>query len=156
MDVLRPVLGANRTLTDEAVLLGSRRGDPVFEAIEVVCKGPELALPNGQSFADKEGKIRHEVRVRWWLPNARTFREAAIVPPGKEGLVPDVPLLSEWKGHRYTGPPVLFGHYWFSGKPEVISQQFACLDYSVAKGGPLVAYRWDGEAELSSDKLAWV
>jgi hypothetical protein len=62
----------------------------------------------------------------------------------------------EWKAHPYWGPPVLFGHYWFTGKPEVISKQFACLDYSVAKDGPLVAYRWDGEAELSSEKLTWV
>jgi hypothetical protein len=51
---------------------------------------------------------------------------------------------------------VLFGHYWFSGPPQVISPQFACLDYSVAKGGPLVAYRFDGEAELTSEKLTWV
>jgi hypothetical protein len=63
---------------------------------------------------------------------------------------------AEWKGHPYSGVPVLFGHYWFTGKPEVISPQFACLDYSVAKDGPLVAYRWDGETGLSSDKLVWV
>jgi hypothetical protein len=113
-------------------------------------------LPDGRSFADKEGKPRHDVRVRWWLPHAKTFREAAIVPPGKENLLPDVPLPDTWKGHRYEGPPVLFGHYWFSGTPDVISPQFACLDYSVAKGGPLLAYRWDGEAELTAKKLAWV
>jgi hypothetical protein len=62
----------------------------------------------------------------------------------------------EWKGHPYFGPPVLFGHYWFTGPPQVISTQFACLDYSVAKGGPLVAYRFDGEQELSSQKMVWV
>jgi hypothetical protein len=71
-------------------------------------------------------------------------------------MIPDVPLPEEWKAHPYSGPPVLFGHYWFTGKPAVISPRFACLDYSVASGGPLVAYRWDGESELSSDKLAWV
>jgi hypothetical protein len=156
MEVLRPFLGPNHTLTEEAIRRGSRRGDPVFEAIEVVCKGPELPLPQGLSFQDKEGKVRHEVRVRWWRPNARTFRDAAIVPPGNEGQVPDSPLPAEWKGHEYRGPPVLFGHYWFSGAPEVISKQYACLDYSVAKNGPLVAYRWDGEAELSSAKLTWM
>jgi len=156
MDVLRPVLGPNKTLSEEAILLGSRKGHPVYEAIEVVCKGPEIALPDGLSFQDKEGKVRHEVRVRWWLPGASNFREAAIVPPGREGQIPDVALPTEWRGHRYSGPPVLFGHYWFSGTPQVISNQFACLDYSVARGGPLVAYRWDGEAELASDKLVWL
>ena len=155
MDVLRPLLGPNHTLTDEAVRRGSCSDDPVFAAIEVVCKGPEVPLPQGLSFKDKEGKERHEVRVRWWKPGARTFRDAAIVPPGNEKQIPDVPLPAEWKGHPYSGPPVLFGHYWFTGAPTVISPQFACLDYSVAKGGPLVAYRWDGESELSTEKMAW-
>ena len=156
MDVLRPLLGRDQTLTDEAVLLGSRRGHPVYEAIEVVCKGPEVPLPPGISFEDKGGKVRHEVRVRWWQDDLSTYRKAAIGPPGDMAMIPDVPLPAEWKGHQYSGPPVLFGHYWFTGKPEVISPQFACLDYSVAKDGPLVAYRWDGEKELSSDKLVWV
>jgi hypothetical protein len=156
MDALKPLLGPGQTLTEEAIILGSRKGHAAFEAIEVICKGPEIALPAGLSFSDKEGKIRHEVRVRWWLPDATTFREAAIVPPGHEAEIPRAPLPAEWKGHPYAGPPVLFGHYWFSGLPQVISPKFACLDYSVAKGGPLVAYRFDGEAELSSEKLAWV
>ena len=71
-------------------------GNPIFEALEVVCKGPELALPAGLSFSDKEGKIRHDVRVRWWLPEVKTFREAAIVPPAREGLIPEVALPGEW------------------------------------------------------------
>ena len=156
MEVLRPVLGQDHTVSHEAVLLGSQPGTPIFEALEVVSKGPELALPGGLSFPDREGKQRHDVRVRWWLPEPKTYREAAIVPLGREGLIPDVPLPGEWKGHPNSGPPVLFGHYWFSGKPAVISSKFACLDYSVSKGGPLVAYRWDGEAELADGKLVWV
>lgn len=156
MEVLRPVLGPEKTLTDDAVLLGSREGHPVFEALEVVCKGPEVPLPAGVSFSDKGGKIRHEVRVRWWQEDLSTYRKAAIGPSGDMEMIPDVPLPEEWKGHPYSGPPVLFGHYWFTGAPSVISARFACLDYSVARGGPLVAYRWDGETELSSDKLAWI
>jgi len=156
MTVLRPVLGPTQTLTAEAVLRGSRPSDPVFEALEVVCKGPEVSLPDGVTFDDKGGKIRHEVRVRWWQDDLSTYRKAAIGPPGDMAMIPDGPLPADWRGHPYSGPPVLFGHYWFSGKPAVISPRFACLDFSVARGGPLVAYRWDGEAELSSDKMVWV
>jgi len=156
MDTLQPLLGADQTLTDAAILLGNRKDHPAFEAIEVICKGPEIALPPGLSFSDKDGKVRHEVRVRWWLPEAHTFREAGIVPPGHQESLPDAPLPVEWEAHPYSGPPVLFGHYWFSGRPEIISSKFACLDYSVAKGGPLVAYRFDGETELSSEKMTWV
>ena len=50
-------------------------------------------------------------------------------------MIPDAPMPEEWKGHQYSGPPVLFGHYWFTGTPSVISPRFACLDYSVAKDG---------------------
>jgi hypothetical protein len=154
--VLRPLLGPGQTLTDEVVLLGSRKGHPVYEALEVVCKGPEVPLPDGFSFQDQEGKVRREVRVRWWQADLSTYREAAIGPAGDRAMIPDVPLPEEWKGHAYSGPPVLFGHYWFAGTPEVISPQFACVDWSVANRGPLVAYRWDGETELRSEKLAWV
>jgi hypothetical protein len=156
MNVLRPLLRPNHSLTDAAILFASREGHPVFNALEVVCKGPEVPLPPGISFVDKGGKVRHEVRVRWWQDDLSTYRKAAIGPPGDMAMIPDVPLPEEWKGHPYAGPPVLFGHYWFTGKPTVISPRFACLDYSVARDGPLVAYRWDGEPELANDKMAWV
>jgi len=167
MDRLQPLMGAGNTLTDELIVLGSRKGHWAYEAIEVVCKGPEVPLPEGISFADKEGKIRHEVRVRWWQEDLSTYRKAAIGPPGDLAMIPDAPLPQKWlksfralsqaSGNEGEGAaPVLFGHYWFTGAPKVISPRFACLDYSVARGGPLVAYRWDGEAELSTDKLAWI
>lgn len=156
MDLLRPLLGPQQTLTDEVLERGSRRGDEIFDAIEVVCKGPEIRLPDGIFFADKEGKVRHEVRVRWWQQNLTTYRNAAMVARAEDALIPDMPLPAQWAGFHYEGPPVFFGHYWFSGTPAVLSSQFACLDYSAARNGPLVAYRWDGEPSLSSEKLAWV
>jgi hypothetical protein len=155
MELLRPRVGPNHTLTEEAIVLAGRKDHPVFEAIEVVCKGPEVPLPAGISFQDKEGKIRREVRVRWWQEDLSTYRKAAIGPAGEMDMIPDLPLPEGCKRYAYAGPPVIFGHYWFSGRPQVISKRFACLDYSVAKGGPLVAYRWDGEAELNDAKMAW-
>jgi hypothetical protein len=32
--------------------------------------------------------------------------------------------------------------------PSLLADNVACLDYSVAKGGMLVAYRWSGEQKL--------
>jgi hypothetical protein len=156
IDLLQKAMGSGQRLTDEMILVGSRKGHPIYAAIEIVCKGLEVELPPGISFKDKEGKIRHEVRVRWWEEDLSTYRKAAIGPSGDMEMIPDAPMPAEWVGHPYVGPPVLFGHYWFSGTPRVISSRFACLDYSAARDGPLVAYRWDGEAELSSEKMAWV
>ena len=50
--------------------------------------------------------------------------------------------------------PLIVGHYWRTGEPAVITDKIACVDYSAAKGGPLVAYRWsEGDTELTSDNL---
>lgn len=156
IDQLQPLMGPNQTLTDELILLGSRKGHWVYKAIETICKGPEVELPEGLSFKDKDGKVRHEVRVRWWQEDLSTYRKAAQGPREEVEKIPDLPMPAEWMGHPYSGVPVVFGHYWFTGKPEVISPRFACLDYSAARDGPLVAYRWDGEPELKNEKLAWV
>jgi hypothetical protein len=156
IDLLQKAMGSGSKLTDEMILLGSRKGHAIYEAIEIVCKGREVDLPAGISFQDKEGKVRHEVRVRWWQEDLSTYRKAMIGPPEEMEKIPDAPMPAEWVAHPYSGRPVLFGHYWFTGTPRVISPRFACLDYSAARDGPLVAYRWDGEAELSSEKLCWV
>ena len=73
-------------------------------------------MPVGISLADKVGKVRHEVRVRWWLADLSTYRTAAIGPPDDMAMIPDVALPEEWKAHPYSGPPVLFGHYLVYGK----------------------------------------
>jgi hypothetical protein len=52
--------------------------------------------------------------------------------------------------------PIFVGHYWLTGTPELLSDKVACVDYSVAKGGKLVAYRWDSEPFLENSKLDWV
>ncbi len=53
--------------------------------------------------------------------------------------------------------PVFVGHYWLSAqRPELLADTVACLDYSVAKGGLLCAYRWNGEWQLSNDNFVWV
>lgn len=49
---------------------------------------------------------------------------------------------------------VLYGHYWRSGpQPTVDNPRVACLDWGIAKGGHLVAYRWSGEPELVDENL---
>ncbi len=53
--------------------------------------------------------------------------------------------------------PVFFGHYWLrADRPSRLAANVACLDYSVAKGGSLCAYRWDGENEIDDKKFVTV
>jgi hypothetical protein len=53
--------------------------------------------------------------------------------------------------------PVFIGHYWLrAAKPAILAPNVACVDYSVAKGGQLCAYRWDGEQTLDNAKFVTV
>jgi hypothetical protein len=146
-------VNADYTLPDQLYVDGSNREHPAFKAIEALCKGLEVPLPDGVYFYDKGGRKRHEARIRWWAAKLDTYRQAAIGPPDLTARIPDLPFPEELRPQPYTGPPVFFGHYWFDDEPQVLADNIACLDYSVAKNGPLVAYRWDGEDRLSSDRL---
>lgn len=143
----------DNTLTDNLYVEGSRRDHEAFQAIEAVCKGLEVRLPHGVSFKDKQGHVRKEARIRWWEPELTTFKQAAIGPPELTDRIPDILLPPESRPSPYSGPPVFFGHYWFTGVPKILGNNAVCLDYSVANGGPLVAYRWEGESQLQSTQL---
>jgi hypothetical protein len=68
----------------------------------------------------------------------------------RERHLKDIPNYSE------DAPPVFFGHYWMPPDlpKQPLARNIACLDYSAAFGdNPLIAYRWDGEAELSVEKF---
>ncbi len=132
---------------------GSRKGSKDFRTIEALCKGLEAELPEGFSFRDKDGVERTSARIRWWDPELRNFRQAAIGPPALTEAVPDIEIPVSQRPAPYSGPPVFFGHYWLTGKPDVLTDRAACLDYSVGHGGPLVAYRWDGEPKLTAEKF---
>jgi hypothetical protein len=121
---------------------------PEWMAMEGLTKGLEIPLPNGRSFRD-HGKVeRHEVRTKWWLKKPRSYRDVAIVDAKQRDCVPDVKLPENYVGSPVEGSPVFIGHYWMTGRPELQSPKVACVDYSAANKGPLVAYRWDGEQEL--------
>jgi len=129
-----------------------------FNAIETLLKGKEVLLKDGSSFSDKDGNIRHHIRVRWWDQCATTYREAFMGPESARTHIPDDEIKGEHLiEYEHNAPPVFLGHYWMNGEPESLSDNIACLDYSVAKPeGKLVAYRWDGESKLSNKKYIWV
>jgi len=121
----------------------------LFKAVEVLTKGIELVLPKPHSFVDKDGHQRTRVRARWWDCEARTYRQAAMLDEPTCRALPDDPV-PEHKRAPYTDTvPLFVGHYWETGTPAPFATNVACVDYSVAKGGKLVAYRWEGESVLN-------
>jgi hypothetical protein len=128
----------------------------LFPAVDATLKGKEARLPAGVTFKDKDGHSRAEVRTRWYLPAAgHTYRTYALQSDEVDNDTPLTPQVVA-AAHPYPvdGPPVFIGHYWLSvERPEPLARNVACLDYSVAKGGFLCAYRWDGERVIDPAKF---
>ena len=157
---LETVLDNDQTLNDQVVIDGTTQHHRTYDAIENVLKGPEADM-NGHWYFDKGGVRRTKARVAWWRSTATTLRDGVVIPDGTQlhgpdgkpvDQLPNDPLRDDVP--RYTGTiPVVFGHYWRSGKLTLEGPKTVCTDYSAGKGGPLVAYRWDGESKLSVAKL---
>ena len=132
----------------------SNSRDPLFHAIETVLKGPEALLPQGYSYKDKEGNLRYRIRTRWYEPfNDQTIAEYMMPPTNplahKLNMPLDLPPSANTQGYPATAPPVFVGHYWMPSKsPAPLTPNVTCVDYSVAKHGLLVAYRFNGESTL--------
>ena len=166
LDYLRPFLTADHCLKLETMILATREPEneaekdtpemTVFKAVEAVLKGVEVPLPVPHTFRDKDGHDRNRVRVRWWDNGATDYRCAAMLADHERAAFPDDPVPPHALIGHDGGKPVFIGHYWLTGAPKLLSNKVACVDYSVAKGGKLVAYRWDGEPTLDERKLHWV
>lgn len=150
---LTEFLNDDHTLTTQGLHAAHVKGTSAHHAVEVLLKGPEILMPNGEAFRDSEGKLRRHCRVKWWDRDASSIREAVITAPGKSANLLDTPFDNPFSYRDEI--PVFFGHYWLTGKPRLLSPHTVCLDYSVARGGPLVAYRWTGEATLKETNLIY-
>ena len=134
------------------------KGTPEYVAVEVMLKGPEMDLPDGVFFEDKEGDKRKNVRVRWWDLKEGEAIGDLVMPERMANLNEKVAatMLSELPNYGADQPPVFFGHYWLPAdmKKAPLAKNLASLDYSGAFGqNPLIAYRWDGKHELSADNF---
>ena len=160
MQALGRAFGPRWNATPEVIRAVHHRGSAEAEAFEAILKGREVQLPTGVTLADPEGHARKAIRARWYEPaDGRTYAQFSL--PAREG-VPDEPLpgdfVASWRHYPPDAPPVVVGHYWLpaSEHPAPLAPNVACVDYSVAKGGRLAAYRWDGERALRADRFVTV
>jgi hypothetical protein len=133
----------------------AQKGLPEHDWIEKLLKGIEIQLPENYLYTDKDGIERSEIRIKWWKQlNAETYQSLSVKPDMRlpEGLVSS-DVLKTIPVYPKSDPAVFVGHYWATGEPQVLSHNVCCVDYSVAKAGKLVAYRWNGENTLSEKNL---
>jgi hypothetical protein len=165
MTYLKPRLDKGQRLDWERMVDASREPDDeaekdtanpsVFKAVEALIKGIEIPLPPPYSFLDKDGNTRRRVRVRWWDAQALTYRQAALVDDELREQLPETPIPEHARIGYSADKPLFVGHYWLMGEPKPLSAKVACVDYSAARGGPLCAYRWEGETELRPDGFCY-
>lgn len=145
-------------LTDKLIYESVKKGTQMYDAIDIGLKGKEIGIPEKHAFPDKDGTIRTEIRIKWWDdPIQSTYRNIAIEP---EYTLPETFIdpagLKNTEYYSGNDKPVFFGHYWLKGSPMLYRNNICCLDYSVAKKGHLVAYRFDGETVLDENKFIYV
>ncbi|MFA0034441.1 metallophosphoesterase [Vibrio sp. 10N.261.49.A12] len=151
---LEQYLNPDRSLKSEHWEEAFNRNHELFGLIETLLKGPEAHLPQGISFADKNGIERNDIRVAWWKDEyaVDSYRELAVVPAAQKTSIPDTPV--ECGAMAYNTPPlfpVIVGHYTLplTPFPQPVSESVVCVDYNAAKEeNPLVGYHaylpgWD-------------
>ena len=141
---LRPWLDEHNRLIPDGWVHAFDKKNELYQLMETILKGPEMRLPEGYSFQDKTGIERRNIRVRWWLNNARTYRQLAQVQRDMVDRIPDLPLEQPYP--ILSGVPVVVGHYTLSGEPELLSNAVVCVDYNAAKANnPLQAWVYDSD-----------
>jgi hypothetical protein len=133
----------------------------LFDAVDTLLKGPEIEVhPYGaKDFKDKGGVTRQRARLRWWRHGDTRFDQLVEIDPAGEdgngdlyGPLPTATLDGADLDLIYDDDvPVVFGHHWRAWGPERhvdFTDVTACVDFSAAKEGPLVAYRFDGPGPI--------
>ncbi len=147
---------------DEPFVVASTKETPVWTAVEVVLKGPEIKLsPYGlPDFLDQGGTRRSAARSRWWNGSAATIADLIDLPSDPRQhdgspypVIPPTPCAADDLSYAYDGTiPVFYGHHWRKWEPTKhldYTDRTACVDFSAGKSGPLVAYQWRGEAIIN-------
>ena len=145
-------------LTNDLLQQSSIKDTWQYDAIETILKGKEIPLPEGCGFNDKDGNPRKHIRIKYWLQHAVTYRDYFMGPSSVLELIPDTAVEGDYLiNYSADEKPLFHGHYWKEGEIQPLTENIACIDYSVAKeGGKLVAYRWDGEQKIDKDKFVFV
>jgi hypothetical protein len=148
---------AGRDFTDENFFLAcADKSNPEGEAMEILLKGIEVPLPHPHFFVDHTGTKRHNFRARWWeLPGDDVLCSELVFPANDQ--ICELPVAAEARSmfQPYVAHerPLFVGHYFKPADSPLHPERHnvACLDHSAAKAGPLVAYRWQGEAHIKPE-----
>jgi hypothetical protein len=125
-------------------------------ALDISMKGQEVDLPETHHFLDKDNKSRGEARLKWWAQSFTNKMEDAFasLPTHVKNDSFPIEILNTIEPYLPGEIPVFFGHYWMNPTEfGLLSENTCCLDFSVAKGGNVGAYIFNGEKRLTTNHL---
>lgn len=151
---LKPYLNPDNSLREEHWVHAFDSRHELYNLLEVMLKGPEIKLPTGHQFTDLNGASRNEIRVKWWLEEAKTYRDVAIsVPTAELNNIPEITLPNAEK-NPVQSVPVFVGHYKQQviegDSKELLSDKVCCLDFYVGNKVDLTGYFFSGEQSLNA------
>lgn len=153
--VLTQYTSHDNVLNEDAWECANTKGTALYEALETILKGLEVDLPDNITFKDKDGIERNRVRVKWWLSDTFELNDIAMGVPKNTKLPAHTVNQHAIPGYD-NQKPLFIGHYWMKGKPTLLTDWIACLDWSVASNGKIVAYRFETGFNLSLNHFYYV
>ncbi|PKH02137.1 hypothetical protein CXF72_13100 [Psychromonas sp. MB-3u-54] len=158
IDKIRPYLNDDNSLKTEYWYDAFDPEHELYLLCETLLKGPEIALPEGFSFKDKNQIERKNIRVGWWKAqeDIKTFRDLAVVANAEGDCIPDLPVQSMHTSfNKEQDVPVVVGHYTLdSATPYCVGDKVVCVDFNAASPGKrLNGYVVNLKSWKSADQL---
>jgi len=125
------------------------------KSIWLLTKGVNLKMPADLRIVNNKGISPRSIRMRWWeKPHDKTFKQMSFESKFE---LPAYTIPREILPQTYPYPddaPILFfGHFCRGKGPYIVKPNVCCVDSCVTGTKKLLAYRWDGEKELSEKNI---
>lgn len=139
------------TLNEELLHSSHQKGSRAYTVINDTLKGMEFNIPAAYAWQDKDGHTRISNRIKWWVDPAQNYFGDFLFNCPASLVEEKIPADVHFNIYPGDAPPVFFGHYWLEDTyPVIQAANVICLDFSVAKNGYLVSYRWSGEEQIDT------
>ncbi|PKH03106.1 hypothetical protein CXF72_07930 [Psychromonas sp. MB-3u-54] len=142
IDKIRPYLNDDSSLKTEYWYAAFDPEHELYQLCETLLKGPEIALPEGCSFKDKNQIERKNIRVGWWKAqeDIKTLRDLAVVANAEGDCIPDLPVQAmHTRFNKEQDVPVVIGLYTLNSTvPYCVGDKVVCVDFNAASPGKIL------------------
>lgn len=141
---------------DQLIQAFFEKESAIIEALFLTTKGIEVITPKYMPLGKKKLSRPGRIKVKWWNIDGQDFGYHALATNPKKKF-PDIELPIPPRLLKLSYPsdekPLFMGHYNLNQQPAILRPNLTVLDFSLKKEQRLVAYRYQGEKELSNSNL---